>query len=199
MCRFLSALVTGNDIYVADGIDSHEALYDHFSLRRDDRRVVPVEFYPDSWDDIWNTAAYKLRIDLPTDFIQEWLTDEAKERVTDRLRARIQSQLDDGKLMCEVLHCHNCTSLQSLPELPACKELYCYNCDSLQSLPKLPECKLLYCYNCDSLQSLPELPECKLLDCSGCSALQSLPELPMCISLRCDERLRAMRKPAREE
>ena len=185
MCRAFSALVTENDIYMADGIDSHEALYDHFSLRRDDRRVVPVEFYPDSWGDIWDAAAYKLRIDLG-DLIPEWLTDEVEERVTDRLRARIQSQLDDGRLMCEELNCNNCTSLQSLPELPVCERLYCCSCDFLRSLPELPVCEVLLCRDCSSLQSLPELPVCDRLICFDCGSLQSLPELPMCTWLECD-------------
>lgn len=91
---------------------------------------------------------------------------------------------------------YNCTSLISVPELPAttlvssCYSYMFQNCTSLTTPPELPATNLaISCYsdmfrNCTSLTAAPELPAttlakyCYASMFSGCTSLTTLPELP---------------------
>ena len=87
---------------------------------------------------------------------------------------------------CTRLSCEGCTSLKTLPALPACTFLKCSDCSSLQTLPpELLACTTLSCNNCPSLKTLSAVPICSWVECRNCTSLRALPDLPNFTWLYC--------------
>ena len=93
MCNFLSAIVLRNSdiICMPEYTDSHEDLIEWKGLSdKGQDFFVRVEFYPENrqYDKL---EEYKLQVDQS--FTPKWFNDELKNRVKERLQAKIQRMI----------------------------------------------------------------------------------------------------------
>ena len=70
------------------------------------------------------------------------------------------------------LRCRECTSLTTLPAMPALEELNCGLCDALVTLGEMSSLKRLDCTRCHALTQLPDnIPVLEQFGCKECSPL----------------------------
>ena len=93
MCKFLSAIVSRDEIYHRDEIDSHELLERSLGMTataRKEREFVRVEFSPDADNDLADISKYKLRVDQETtpdwwaersNYVEEYLREVVKKKI----------------------------------------------------------------------------------------------------------------------
>ena len=90
MCNFLSAIVTKENLYVHDMLDSHEDIIDFFELRDDPNLICRVEYRPDDSCDLAEIEKYVLRVDQES--APDWW-ESRKEHIESALRGNVKARI----------------------------------------------------------------------------------------------------------
>ena len=85
----------------------------------------------------------------------------------------------------QILDCHGCKNITSIPVIKGLQQLYCGGCTNLESLPNIPGLQKLIFWGCEKIKIIPNIKTLLLINCMKCPGLTSIPEIKGLKHLNC--------------